>query len=239
MFFDIDSYTNIGDRDCNEDSLYFGENDQGEHLLLVADGLGGHGGGEIASGIAAKTISERFCKGELDIAEAIAEANQEILAVQTDVTKKCKSTVAAVYIKGDEIIAAHVGDSRIYAFSEGRIVYQSVDHSASQLAVSMGEITPDQIRGHSDRNILTKALGAAESVKAAVRPIPLDETDALLLCSDGFWEYVTEEDMLSALDSTETAHDWLAEMIGIQQKAEAIGEKDNNSAIVLRKGGAE
>ena len=104
--------------------------------------------------------------------------------------------------------------------------------------MTMGEITPEQMRGHSDRNILTKALGAAESVKADIDSIPVADIDAVLLCTDGFWEYVTEDDMLFALNSTDSAGDWLVKMIAVQRKADAYGDKDNNSAIVLRKGDA-
>lgn len=238
MLFDVDCYTNLGDRECNEDSVYLGENNTGERLFLVADGLGGHGGGDIASDIVAKTLAKRFRKKDFDIKESIAAANEDILAFQQEAMKKCKSTVAAVYVKSDELVAAHVGDSRIYMFSDGKIVYQSQDHSASQLAVTMGEITPEQMRGHSDRNILTKALGAAESVKADIDSIPVADIDAVLLCTDGFWEYVTEDDMLFALNSTDSAGDWLVKMIAVQRKADAYGDKDNNSAIVLRKGDA-
>ncbi len=236
MLFDVDSYTNLGDRECNEDSVYLGENGTGERLFIVADGLGGHGGGDIASDIVVKTLAKRFRNGGFDIKEAIDTANADILVFQKEAMKKCKSTIAAVYIKDDELIAAHVGDSRIYAFADGQIVYQSQDHSASQLAVTLGEITPDQIRGHSDRNILTKALGAAESVKADIDSIPAADIDAVLLCTDGFWECVTEDDMLFALSTTESAGDWLVKMIAVQRNAAVNGDKDNNSAVVLRKG---
>ncbi|MGN0688767.1 MAG: PP2C family protein-serine/threonine phosphatase [Oscillospiraceae bacterium] len=231
--YTYDGYTEIGSRSCNEDSVYMGSNKLGDTLLAIADGLGGHGGGDEASAAVIRSLSSCFLKGEYDIAQTISDINAAILELQQETSIKCKSTIAMILLTDGRTIAATVGDTRIYAFKNRGIVFQSTDHSGAQLAVSVGEITPDRIRGHEDRSILTRALGAGETVKADITEIP-DDYDALLLCSDGFWERITEQQMLDCLAAAESAADWLTRMIK-EARRSTVSEPDNSSAIVLIK----
>ena len=229
MKFDISYFSSNGGRCENEDSLCIKEYYNGL-LAIVADGLGGCQNGKEASLTAVNVISSTAENhwNEPDILmRSITAANSELRQLDDQLT-----TVAALNINGSSVCAAHIGDSRIYQFRGQEIIYQSMDHSVSQMAVLSGEITPDQIRGHIDRNKLIRALGMSDQVAPYIKELSLYSGDSFLICSDGFWELITEEEMVSALSVAQTANDWLGEM------RKAIDNKftsntDNSSAIVI------
>lgn len=232
-----DAYTAVGGRKNNEDA--FGASQKGASLLfVVADGLGGHDSGEVASQMAVNEIKGLFdaSPNSFDPIVAIQAANTKILQEQISTGLKMKTTVVLAYVFGDQVVFAHVGDSRAYAFKDNKIVYQSIDHSAAQMAVSVGEITTTQIREHEDRNILTRALGVSENIKIDVVSIPHNQVDAMILCSDGFWEYVYEKDMLEILSSSKHPDVWLYRMREILC-SNAPYNNDNNTAIAVIKRG--
>lgn len=237
MTFIYDTYTAVGGRKNNEDALIISQRDPAL-LYVVADGLGGHDSGELASEIAVNEIKEIFDSdpNSFDPICAIQSANTKILQEQINTGLKMKTTIVLAYINNDQIVFAHVGDSRAYAFKDKSIMYQSIDHSASQMAVSIGEITADQIRNHEDRNVLTRALGVAENIKVDVVTLPCSQVDAMILCTDGFWEYVYEEDMLKTLSSSKNPDVWLYKMREILCKNIPINN-DNNTAITIMKRG--
>ena len=237
MTFIHDSYTAVGGRKNNEDALIISQRDPAL-LYVVADGLGGHDSGELASEIAVNEIKEIFDSdpNSFDPISAIQSANTKILQEQINTGLKMKTTIVLAYINNDQIVFAHVGDSRAYAFKDKSIMYQSVDHSASQMAVSIGEITAEQIRTHEDRNVLTRALGVSENIKVDVVSVPCSQVDAMILCTDGFWEYVYEEDMLKTLSSSKNPDVWLYKMREILCKNIPLNN-DNNTAIIIMKRG--
>lgn len=237
MTFIHDSYTAVGGRKNNEDALIISQRDPAL-LYVVADGLGGHDSGELASEIAVNEIKESFDSdpNSFDPISAIQSANTKILQEQINTGLKMKTTIVLAYINNDQIVFAHVGDSRAYAFKDKSIMYQSVDHSASQMAVSIGEITAEQIRTHEDRNVLTRALGVSENIKVDVVSVPCSQVDAMILCTDGFWEYVYEEDMLKTLSSSKNPDVWLYKMREILCKNIPLNN-DNNTAIIIMKRG--
>ena len=237
MTFIHDSYTAVGGRKNNEDALIISQRDPAL-LYVVADGLGGHDSGELASEIAVNEIKEIFDSDpkSFDPISAIQSANTKILQEQINTGLKMKTTIVLAYINNDQIVFAHVGDSRAYAFKDKSIMYQSVDHSASQMAVSIGEITAEQIRTHEDRNVLTRALGVSENIKVDVVSVPCSQVDAMILCTDGFWEYVYEEDMLKTLSSSKNPDVWLYKMREILCKNIPLNN-DNNTAIIIMKRG--
>ncbi len=235
MKYLCESYTHVGGRENNEDSfLVFGS--RNGILLAVADGLGGHDCGEVASGIATQTLKEEFEKEDFDPVSAIRLANCRIMRKQTESGLAMKTTVCVAWIKDGSAQLCHVGDSRIYAFFKGGIAYQSIDHSASQMAVSVGEITPAEIRNHPDRNKLIRALGVDDEVRVDSITLEGECFDSLLLCSDGFWEFVLEDEMLATRTATADPAVWLSEMRGIMTPRLPEGT-DNNTAIVLIKDG--
>ncbi len=238
-------YSNQGGRKYNEDSCLLIEHHQGVCAVL-ADGLGGHGGGKEASLAAVSAVKE--CVEEREVFAELTEqevrqwfvsANDRVVKLQT---KECqmKTTLAVLYI--DEVrhtvILAHIGDSRIYHFINGKFVTCTFDHSVSRMAVLAGEITLDEIRFHPDRNKLLKAIGQQDGTKAETEKLILDNTlrHTFLLCSDGFWEYVTEEEMEQDLNSSATPKEWIERMrVRLNKKVQP--EYDNNSAIAVFTGG--
>lgn len=237
MTFIYDSYTAVGGRKNNEDALIISQTDSAV-LYVVADGLGGHDSGELASEIAINEIKVIFNANPntFDPTVAIQSANTKILQEQTNTGLKMKTTIVLAYMANEKIVFAHVGDSRAYAFKDKAIIYQSIDHSASQLAVSVGEITLDQIRHHEDRNVLTRALGVDENVKVDIDTFSCDQVDAMILCTDGFWEYVYEKDMVKTLSNSKNPDVWLYKMREVLGQNISIGN-DNNTAIIIMKRG--
>ena len=227
------SYTDTGGRPCNEDTVRLAWQ-KGGLCLVVADGLGGHGGGGLASAAAAEVI----CGGwdgqvsEEALARLIQQAHQRVLSLQT---RACamKTTVTALEADGRQAAWAHAGDSRIYHFVNGTLVFQSRDHSASQIAVMLGTITPDQIRFHVDRSRVYRALGQDGELKVESHGEALAPGHhAFLLCSDGFWEYVYEEEMAEDLAAAASPEDWLARMRA-RLAARVPDNNDNNTAAAV------
>jgi serine/threonine protein phosphatase PrpC len=236
MIFRAVQFTGIGGRPKNEDACFFGEK-RGVFAAAVADGLGGHGGGEIASEAALAVLAARFDKvvpfSEEALLQLFSDMNSAILSRQQD-RLKMKSTAALFLSDGESAAFAHVGDSRIYHFRGAEILYQSRDHSASQLAVAVGEISPAQLRFHEDRNIVLRSLGNEGPVKPEIhpaRPAPAPG-DTLLLCTDGFWEYVTEIEMQETLARSRAPREWLDAMVGIILEKAPPGH-DNFTAVAV------
>lgn len=232
----VEAYSSIGGRSKNEDSVTGMH--KGERMcFLVADGLGGHGDGDVASRAAIETVCGAW-NGTISAAEwqrLLELAHAQIQRLQTP-QKQMKTTLVGLMLDTEHAVWAHIGDSRLYHFLNGRLVFQTQDHSASQIAVLLGEIAPAQIRSSKDRAILTKALGQPGDVPAAQIHAQLLESGvhAFLLCTDGFWEYVLEEEMEQDLRLAGSAKQWLENMRRRLQ-ARAPADQDNNSAIVIWK----
>ena len=200
--FNIYSYTNQGARDYNEDSCgCWQESERG--VFVVADGLGGHGHGEVASELAVDYILSETQR-DFDISDTallglMNSVNKAVIERQAnDPTLKNMRTTIAVGMFDDGIFKYfNVGDSRIYYFKNGCLYAQSKDHSVPQMSVDLGEITPEEIRYSDDRSKLLKVIGDTEnlSIKKIEPEIKIENGDAFLICSDGFWEYVFETEM--------------------------------------------
>jgi len=231
---DIAAYTDIGGRARNEDAVRYATRGADGLCLTLADGLGGHGGGELASAAAAECICSRW-DGSADpktLKALVLEANRRVLSIQTP---QCamKTTVTVLTLAGKRAVWAHAGDSRLYCFHNRKLVFQTRDHSAAQLGVLLGEITPDQIRFHEDRSRVLRALGQDDelTVETGERELAAGEY-MFLLCSDGFWEYVLEPEMEEDLAKAADAGDWLARMRR-RLKERAPEDGDNNTAAAV------
>lgn len=227
-------YSDAGGREENEDSVRFLRQAEDGLLLVLADGLGGHGGGKTASAAAVEAVCSDW-EGEADpgdLADRIARAHQTIREKQTP-DYMMKSTVVLLALRGQQAAWAHVGDSRLYHFHQGKLEFQTRDHSASQVAVLLGEITPDQIRFHEDRGRILRALGQ----EGDLRPETGEQTlppgrHAFLLCSDGFWEYVLEQEMEEDLRTAADPQGWLDAMRG-RLSRRTPPDNDNNTAAAV------
>ena len=233
MDINVSYYSAMGTRKNNEDAVSIQECRNGL-LALVADGLGGHAKGEIASGIAISVINQQLLNklpNEDELIDAIEIASNCIFETQ-DGKANMRTTVAAVWLGDHMAMAANVGDSRIYQFRNNEIVYQSVDHSVAQMAVLVGELRPEDIRTNPDRNKLIRVLGNETAPKVDCECIAVREGDRLLICSDGFWEPVDEQVMLSTSENTTTAKEWLEEMKQVIVQSQRT-DRDNHTAIAI------
>ena len=199
MYIDSYNYTNKGKYPVNEDSFF-----RGDSMFVVADGLGGHGGGNIASACAVEYISKNYRSAQ-GIPELISGANNAV----RELNNGSRSTVAAAFVEGDKFHYTNIGDSRVYFFRNGKLLCRTKDHSVCQAAVDAGTMTEDEIRGHEDRSRLLRVLGETDNLKlTSYEPIPLRNGDAFLICSDGFWDFVYETEMETDLLKSDSAKRW-------------------------------
>ena len=242
MFFDknkmdIYRYSSIGGREENEDSLSVFKKGRFKYCFLVADGLGGHGGGANASKIAVDTLGKQFMEDKLkepeDFYLSFQEANRSILKIQT---RECqmKTTLVSLIIDRKYAFWSHIGDSRLYFFVDDKLVEQTFDHSVSQMAVIRGEIKQEELRKHEDRNRLLRALGIKSEIKIDIseKKKLRGRRTAFLLCTDGFWEYVYETEMEETLRKCKNAKEWTASMLQCMKNRIKEGN-DNNTVITV------
>ncbi len=228
----------VGDRQINEDSLMIGEQN-GRYCFVVCDGVGGNGMGDVASNLVAKVLVEQSMKHNYDdcIASAFMAAQDELLKQQIDnnAKNKMKTTAAMLLVEENSFCIGYIGDTRVYVFGENNIRYRTVDHSVPQMLALAGEISEDEIRNHPDRNILLKAMGTKwEKPMFDVSPVmPISKFKAALVCSDGFWEYITENEMLDSLKYSTDSSEWLNKMLLIAESAAINEKRDNYSAIAI------
>ena len=144
-----------------------------------------------------------------------------------------KTTLVVLSVEDDLAKWMHVGDSRLYHFTDGKLRRQTMDHSVSQVAVLMGEITQNEIRFHEDRNRVLRALGSENAKPDISSTIKLSgQRDAFLLCTDGFWEYVYENEMEQSLEKAENPGQWLDEMLKTL-RTRVPEDNDNFSAAIV------
>ena len=210
------TYTNRGGRPDNEDSVRWDSQD-GRGIFVLADGLGGHRSGEMASAIAAETIltgiSEASALDEQLLAEQLEAANLQVMEGQKHPgCEDMKTTAVVLAAEEDQIFWAHIGDSRLYRFSGGELAGVTRDHSVTYMKYLGGEISRMDVYHDDDRSSLLRVLGKEpcrpEAGQGSVSP-----GDAFLLCSDGFWEYVYQEEILADLLKAETPEQWVRFML--------------------------
>jgi serine/threonine protein phosphatase PrpC len=215
LTIDFASLSKTGGREHNEDCTGKQQLENGNSCWIVADGLGGHGAGEIAAQLTVKTIIETFTQQSAISAENIryllCQANQRLLSAQlaTPNGHDMASTVIVLLLADRHAVWGYSGDSRLYRFRANRYALLTTDHSMAQLLIRMDEIDAKQLRSHPDRNTLLHSLGG-DTFRVDVSKVEkLCIDDVFLLCSDGFWEYVLEQEMLDDLHTTACLTTWL------------------------------
>ena len=232
-------FTSPGTRSVNED---FADvvTAGSRRCYIVCDGLGGHGMGDKASRFVVGRLKEHFVScstNEEFAASAIADAQTALRQEQLRLgaVNMMKTTAVVLATDGSSCICLHVGDSRLYHFRGGRVLFHTRDHSIPQMLVLMGDIREDEIRRHPDRNKLIRALGDdKDEVKCEISRFEAGVGDAFLLCSDGFWEPIEDEQMCSLLEKTDSAPEWLRSMSRICVENSRGRSMDNYTAIAVR-----
>ena len=227
-----------GGRHTNQDNGGWREA-SGSTVWVVADGLGGHASGEIASeggvegALAAFDAAPGTDAGALSRTVESAQAVIRTLIDGSPELDSMRTTIVVLAADAAEARWAHVGDSRLYLFREGRIAARTTDHSVPQMLVEAGEITPDEVRHHPDRNRLTRALGGDKTPKPVVSDAyTVHPGDAYLLCTDGFWELVEDHEMEADLSAADTPEAWLSAMEA-RLTSRASGRHDNYTALAI------
>lgn len=217
-------------------------------LFIVADGMGGHEGGEVASKLAVQTISERLIRsvllrrfmgtfqGEADgvkvqIKRAIADANKAVYERAKKNNIDMGSTVTMAMVVNGTAYIANVGDSRTYVHRQGHLCQVTADHSLVASLVTAGVIQPEEIYTHPERNVVYRSIGTNATVEADLFVKPLAAGDTLLVCCDGLWEALRDEGMEDVLLGYP---DPQAACIELVRQANLAGGEDNISVIAVR-----
>jgi len=226
--------TDVGNvRPTNQDRL-LAEGD----LVAVADGMGGHRGGEVASRLAVETLGEAFADDPTTagLAEAVRRANTAVweAAAADPALAGMGTTIAAVARVRDEgrerLAVVNVGDSRAYLFHDAHLTRLTSDHSLVAELVRSGELTEEDAREHPQRNILTRAVGVGPEVEPAVAVAEPAPGDRLLLCSDGLFNELADDEITSVLASVPDPALAADELVRL---AKDHGGADNITVVVL------
>ena len=219
-------------RELNEDT-YYGDSELG--LWLVADGMGGHEYGEVASALAREAIVREVRAGNT-LAEAIRTADEEIIrcSKRRGDSLPMGTTVVAARVSGNRFDVAWVGDSRVYLWRDGALTQISQDHSYVQELIAQGAITADQARSHPHRNVVTQALGVTDPLQLNVETLggELRPGMQLLLCSDGLTEEVDDRSIARVLAHQECSAQECVD--GLVAAALDGGGSDNVTVVLVR-----
>lgn len=209
------------------------------YLGIVADGMGGHRAGEIASSLAVEIIAEQYYSKaddpETGLYLAFSRANR-LIWKKAKTNPACEgmgTTCTAVVIFNSRICLGHIGDSRLYIFKQGMLTQLSTDHTYVQELLNQGVITPEEARVHRERNVLTRVLGTQYFFQADILEVPqsFEEGDRLLLCSDGLHDYFSREELAEYL--TEPVLGNAAQ--NLVNTAKQRGGHDNITVLLIEK----
>ena len=228
-------------RDHNEDSVTILKNANDEYLLIVADGMGGHRAGEVASSMVINHFSKEFSKlttigSKIDainwLKENINNVNTEII----DHTKKnpdsmgMGTTTVMALVTKDYLLFGNIGDSSGFVYKNGKLTKATKDHTLVNLLVSAGDLTEEEAKYHPKRNVLMKALGSSDTVELDIFDVDTN-IDGVLLCSDGLTGMLTKEQIEKVLNDKDLEIE--EKIIKLIRKSNARGGTDNISIAYL------
>lgn len=234
--------TDIGKaRELNQDYYYISSPEEEPQLYILADGMGGYKGGEVASNLATNAakqyIQENFGKIEKQKEEILALMRQAMLYANKIVYEKSKelkelegmgTTLELYLIYNNKAYIGHIGDSRIYRLRKGVMRRLTKDHSYVQQLIEDGKITREEANTHPKKNMLTKALGCTPYVEPDIRARNIEKGDIFMMCSDGLTNMVTEEQICEIIkENPQTAADELI------KQANSFGGYDNITVVII------
>jgi protein phosphatase len=228
-------------RDHNEDSVTILKNANNEYLLIVADGMGGHRAGEVASSMVITHMNDRF--NQLDsigskidainwLKDNVTEINKEII----DYTKVHSeamgmgTTCVMALITDEYLVFANIGDSSGFVYKNGKLTKVTNDHTLVNLLVASGDLTEEEAKYHPKRNVLMKALGSSEKAELDIFDVDTN-IDGVLLCSDGLTSMLTKEQIEKVLVDDELEIE--EQVVKLIRKSNARGGTDNISVAYL------
>lgn len=230
-------------REHNEDSVTILKNMSGEYLAVVADGMGGHRKGEVASALTVTHLGKRFMEGSSVgtksdavnwLSDNLSEINREILdyGEKNENSKGLGTTVVAAIITKEFLIFANIGDSSGYVIKNNKLHRVTKPHTLVNLLVDAGDLTEEEAKNHPKKNVLMKALGAAEKCEPDIFDVD-NGSDGVFLCSDGLTSMLNDENIEKVLLETElTIEERVVKLI---KKCNARGGNDNISIAYLQR----
>lgn len=218
-------------RQSNQDSYYVGGN-----WCIVADGMGGHNGGEVASKYAIEIIKSNLAQQSFGIdaliKNAIIEANKALynMSVSNPALEGMGTTAVLCYFEGDIAYIAHVGDSRAYHLSKEGLKQLTNDHSIVQQLIESGTITPKEAKTHPQKNLITRAIGTDSTIDVDICTVELCKGDYILLCTDGLTAFVSDSEIEDAVKTFEP-DDAVSKLVNT---ANNNGGADNITIVLIK-----
>lgn len=230
-----------GDREQNQDASDFvvGENNG---FFIVADGMGGHRGGQLASRYFTEALKNFYSSQTLPVRNPDQALKEMISHARTEMCRRLKdeapelsphTTCVCALLQENQLWAVHVGDSRLYVIEKDKIIWQTHDHSIAQLMVDEGELDRDEVANDNSQNMLYRSIGCDKPHEVSIKHFQAVQPDSsLLLCSDGFWQYIRAEEIIQLSLAVEP-------QTAIRQSVEnayrrANGNADNITAMLVR-----
>lgn len=232
-------------RSHNEDSVTIVKNAASEHLMIVADGMGGHRAGEVASSMVIQQIGERFQKlstigSKQDaiawLRENVKEVNSKIISYSNEHPEASGlgTTCVMALLTKDMLIFVNIGDSSGFVFKDGKLKKVTKDHTLVNFLVETGELSEEDAVNHPKKNVLMKALGATDKCEMDMFEVETD-VDAIMLCSDGLTNMLSQEQIERVLNEEDLSVD--NKLIKLVKKANVRGGLDNISIAFIDKEG--
>lgn len=215
-------------RKNNEDSYYCQEN---SNLFIVADGLGGHSAGEIASDMATQYIVRQNPQSIDDLIKVIAESNNHVYTEAKKLKNDMATTISSLIVKDSKAYIGHVGDSRIYLI-RGETVYRLTDdHTPVMESLRAGLITEEQAKYHPLKHMLSRTIGTHPQVEVDALTIDIEENDFFIMCTDGLSNVVNENDMYDIYKKTENINNIPQQLVDL---ANHRGGPDNITVVCIK-----